>query len=55
MVLLTVTDLAAGLLAGTQPVVGLGGQLVPAGHAAALVVPATYPSCPRCSASPRWP
>lgn len=38
MLLLTVTDLVAGLLAGTQPVVGLGGQLVPAGHAAALVV-----------------
>jgi ABC-2 type transport system permease protein len=35
---LTVTDLAAGLLAGTQPVVGLSGQLVPAGHAAGLVV-----------------
>ena len=30
--------LIAGLLAGTQPVVGLGGQLVPAGHAAQLVV-----------------
>ena len=36
--LLTVTDLLAGLVAGTQPVVGLGGQLVPAGHAAQLVV-----------------
>ena len=36
--LLTVTDLLAGLLAGTQPVVGLGGQLVPAGHATLLVV-----------------
>jgi ABC-2 type transport system permease protein len=36
--LLTVTDLAAGLVAGTQPVVGLGGQLVPAGHAALLLV-----------------
>lgn len=43
MVLLTVTDLVAGLLAGTQPVVGLGGQLVPAGHAAALEV-ASYAS-----------
>ena len=32
--LLTVTD----LLAGTQPVVGLSGQLVPAGHASVLVV-----------------
>jgi ABC-2 type transport system permease protein len=38
LVLLTVTDLVAGLLAGTQPVVGLGGQLVPAGHAAGLVI-----------------
>src|ERR1019366_5266592 len=28
----------AGLLAGAQPVVGLSGQLVPAGHAAGLVV-----------------
>jgi ABC-2 type transport system permease protein len=36
--LLTGTDLVAGLVAGTQPVVGLGGQLVPAGHAAQLVV-----------------
>lgn len=38
MVLLTITDLLVGLLAGTEPVVGLGGQLVPAGHAAGLVV-----------------
>jgi ABC-2 type transport system permease protein len=38
LVLLTITDFVAGLVAGTQPVVGLGGQLVPAGHAAALVV-----------------
>jgi ABC-2 type transport system permease protein len=38
MLLLTVTDLVAGLVAGTQPVVGLGGQLVPAGHATELVV-----------------
>ncbi len=38
MVLLTASDLAAGLLAGTQPVVGLGGQLVPAGHATELVI-----------------
>ncbi len=38
MVLLTVFDLAAALLAGTQPVVGLGGQLVPAGHATELVL-----------------
>ncbi len=36
--LLTITDLIAGLLAGTQPVVGLGGQLVPAGHATELVI-----------------
>jgi ABC-2 type transport system permease protein len=38
LVLLTVTDLVAGLVAGTEPVVGLSGQLVPAGHATALVV-----------------
>jgi ABC-2 type transport system permease protein len=38
MVLLTASDLVAGLLAGTQPVVGLGGQLVPAGHATELVI-----------------
>jgi ABC-2 type transport system permease protein len=38
MVLLTVFDLVASLLAGTQPVVGLGGQLVPAGHATELVL-----------------
>jgi ABC-2 type transport system permease protein len=38
IVLLTATDLMAGLLAGTQPVVGLGGQLVGAGHATWLVV-----------------
>jgi len=37
-VILIVTDLLAGLLAGTQPVVALGGQLVPAGHAATLEV-----------------
>jgi ABC-2 type transport system permease protein len=36
--LLTVTDLVAGWVAGTQPVVGLSGQLVPAGHASQLVV-----------------
>jgi ABC-2 type transport system permease protein len=34
---LTVTDLIAGLVAGREPVVGLGGQLVPAGHATWLV------------------
>ncbi len=38
MVLLIITNLAAGLLAGTQPVVGLGGQLVPAGQATELVL-----------------
>lgn len=43
MLLLTVADLAAGLVAGTQPVVGLGGQLVPTGHAAELVI-ASYVS-----------
>jgi ABC-2 type transport system permease protein len=37
VVLLTITDLIAGLLAGREPVVGLGGQLVPAGHASWLV------------------
>jgi ABC-2 type transport system permease protein len=37
VLLLTVTDLIAGLLAGREPVVGLGGQLVPAGHATWLV------------------
>ncbi len=37
MVLLTVFDLIAGLLAGTEPVVGLGGQLVPASQASWLV------------------
>jgi ABC-2 type transport system permease protein len=38
MLLLTMTDLLAGLLVGMEPVVGLGGQIVPAGHAAGLVV-----------------
>jgi ABC-2 type transport system permease protein len=38
MLILTASDLVAGLLAGTQPVVGLGGQLVPAGHATELVM-----------------
>ena len=38
MLLLTVTNLTAGVLAGTQPVVGLGGQLVPAGRATELVL-----------------
>lgn len=38
MVLLTVTDLLAGLLAGTEPVVALGGQVVSAGQAAELVL-----------------
>jgi ABC-2 type transport system permease protein len=38
ILLLTVTDLAAGLVAGTQPVVGLSGQLVQPGQATGLVV-----------------
>jgi ABC-2 type transport system permease protein len=38
VILLTITGLLAGLLAGTQPVVGLGGQLVPAGQATELVL-----------------
>jgi ABC-2 type transport system permease protein len=38
MLTLTATDLIAALTAGAHPVVGLGGQLVPAGHAAQLVV-----------------
>ncbi len=37
VILLTASDLVAGLLAGPQPVAGLGGQLVPAGHATGLV------------------
>ncbi len=37
LLMLTLTDLLAGLLAGRQPVVGLSGQLVPAGHATWLV------------------
>jgi ABC-2 type transport system permease protein len=36
--LLSAASLGAGLLLGTEPVVGLSGQLVPAGHAAALVL-----------------
>jgi ABC-2 type transport system permease protein len=38
LVVLTLTDLLAGLAAGRQPVVGLSGQLVPAAHATWLVV-----------------
>jgi ABC-2 type transport system permease protein len=38
VILLTASDLVAGLLAGPRPVVGLGGQLVPAGPATGLVV-----------------
>jgi ABC-2 type transport system permease protein len=38
VLILTITDLVAGPLAGTQPVVGLGGQLVPAGQATQLVI-----------------
>jgi ABC-2 type transport system permease protein len=37
MAVLTITNLA-GLLYGTQPLVGLGGQLVTAGHAIPLIV-----------------
>jgi ABC-2 type transport system permease protein len=37
LLVLTVTDLLAGLAAGRSPVVGLSGQLVPAGHATWLV------------------
>jgi ABC-2 type transport system permease protein len=38
LVLLAGASLLAGVVLGTQPLVGLSGQLVPAGHAAALVV-----------------
>ncbi len=38
MVLLIITDLLAGLVAGPRPVPGLGGQLVQAGQAAELVL-----------------
>lgn len=38
MLLLTATDLLAALAAGTQPVPGLGGQVVPAGQATKLVL-----------------
>jgi len=38
LVLLGGASLAAGLILGSQPVVGLSGQLVPAGHAAAVIV-----------------
>jgi ABC-2 type transport system permease protein len=38
VVALSAASVGAGLLLGTQPVVGLSGQLVPAGHAAGLVV-----------------
>jgi ABC-2 type transport system permease protein len=38
LVMLTITDLVAGLMAGAEPVVGLGGQLVQAGHATVLEV-----------------
>ena len=40
LALLAVSSLVAGLLLGSQPVVGLSGQLVPAGRAAALVLAA---------------
>jgi ABC-2 type transport system permease protein len=38
LALLAFSSLMAGLALGTQPVVGLSGQLVPAGHATTLVV-----------------
>ncbi len=38
VLLLTASDLVSGLLAGTQPVVGVSGQLVPAGQATELVI-----------------
>jgi ABC-2 type transport system permease protein len=38
LVLLTITDLLAALLSSPQPVVALGGQLVPAGQATELVL-----------------
>jgi ABC-2 type transport system permease protein len=38
LVLLSASSLVAGLVIGTQPLVGLSGQLVPGGHAAALVM-----------------
>lgn len=38
LAVLTLASLAAGLLSGREPVVGLGGQLVPAGRASALVL-----------------
>ena len=40
LALLTASSLVAGLLLGTQPVVGLSGQLVPAGRATVLVIAA---------------
>jgi len=51
MVLLTVADLLAGLLAGAQPVVGLGGQLCRPGTRRGWSCSATCPTFPRCSAS----
>lgn len=38
LVVLAAASLVAGLLLGTDPLVGLSGQLVPGGHAATLVV-----------------
>jgi ABC-2 type transport system permease protein len=38
LVLLAAASLLAGLALGTQPLVGLSGQLVPAGHATSLVI-----------------
>ncbi len=38
LIILAFSNLLAGLALGTQPVVGLSGQLVPAGHATSLVL-----------------
>ncbi len=38
VLLLALASVAAGAASGTQPIVGLGGQLVPAGHATALTL-----------------
>jgi ABC-2 type transport system permease protein len=38
LIILTLSSVVAGFVLGSQPVVGLSGQLVPAGHATALVL-----------------